>query len=75
MSVTLPGIGLPIPTQEEQRASTFRSDAARIDMLDKLRNATPAQIDTWVENQVTNLASAKVVLAMLIKILATVVKE
>jgi hypothetical protein len=75
MSVTLPGIGLPLPTPEEQRASTFRSDAARIDMLDKLRNATPAQIDTWVENQVTNLASAKVVLAMLIKILATVVKE
>jgi hypothetical protein len=60
----------PPPTPEQIRAETFNVDADRIEMLDRLRSATPAQIKTYVQNNVTDLASAKVVLAKILLILS-----
>ena len=56
--------------QEEARRSTFRADGGRIDLLNRLRAATPSQIDTWLQNNVTNLSQARAVLAAIIKVIA-----
>jgi hypothetical protein len=40
------------------------------DLLARIRHATVAEIDTWLTNNVTNLAQARTVLAAIIKLLA-----
>lgn len=45
-------------------------DADRKDLLDRLQSATPAQIKTYVANNVNNLADAKVLLAKILLILS-----
>lgn len=50
------------PTQIELCAADLRADQ----MWDQLSNATPQQIDTWLTNNVTNLASARTVLRFLL---------
>lgn len=75
MSEIIPGMGLPAKTPDEVRLDTFKIEADRNDMADKLRNATPAQIDTYIDNNVTNLAQARAFLKALSKVLATVVRD
>ena len=64
----------PAPTPEEaaeeSRREGFRGDEARRALLERLQTATPGQIDGWVDSNVTNLASAKVVLAGILKVIA-----
>jgi hypothetical protein len=55
---------------EEQRREGFRGDDGRRSLLERLQTATPGQIDNWVDSNVTNLASAKVVLAGILKVIA-----
>lgn len=62
-------------TVVQQRTNTFKADPARVDMIDRLRNATPAQIDTYIDNNVTNLAQARTFLKALTKVLAIVVRD
>lgn len=52
------------------RLSVFASDAGAQDLVNRLKTATVAQIDTWLTNNVTNLAQARTVLAAIIKVLA-----
>jgi hypothetical protein len=56
---------------EQQRQDGLEGDAAKQTLVDKLRTATRDQIDTWLANNVTNLAEARAVLGAVIKYLAT----
>jgi hypothetical protein len=56
---------------DDPRKAAIKAEANVIDMADRIKNATGAQIDTWFQNNVTTLAQARVVLATLTKILAT----
>ena len=44
-------------------------------LVERLKNATPAQIDTWVENNMTNLAQARSVIGTILKVLAYAVRD
>jgi hypothetical protein len=69
--VTAPDGGLAVSADPTYvRTKSFRDDAGRIDLLTRLRTATPAQIDTWVENNVTTLAQARAVFKAIIKVIA-----
>ena len=55
---------------EMQRQDGIINDPQNTNLRDKLTNATSAQIDNWLQNNVTDLASARVVLGAIIKFLA-----
>lgn len=61
---TLPTPPAPTPEQVAHRAAVaqFQSDKTAVlayNKLTALSNMTPAQIQTWVDNNVTNLATAQ----------------
>lgn len=60
-----------IVAPEIARINTFKSDASRADLLARLKNATPAQIDAFVDNNVTTLAQVRGLLKALLKLVAT----
>jgi len=58
--------GVPAPYVEppeqiaaRQRRTAFDADATRADLLTRLRTATPAQINSYVDANVTNLTDAR----------------
>lgn len=53
-------------TQTAKARAAANADA----LMKQLATATPAQIDTWLTNNVTSVAQARTVLAMLIKAVA-----
>jgi hypothetical protein len=55
---------------EVARQGTFASDADRIDMLNRLKTATAAQIRTYVDNNVTNVAGAREMLKRILILIA-----
>lgn len=55
---------------EAQRQTSLTDDISNQNLMDKLRTATPAQIDTWLTNNVTNLAEARIILGAIVKFLA-----
>ena len=55
---------------EKNRITDFKNDNAQADLLDRLKTATPNQIDTWLTNNVTTMAQARNVLGAIIKLLA-----
>lgn len=67
---TVPPYSPPAPTPEQARAATFRADAGRIDLLDRLKTATPAQIDTWIDNNMTTIAQARTIIKAVLKVIA-----
>lgn len=52
------------------RKAQFLETADGEDLLARLQNATPAQIDSWIDNNVTSVASARAVFKAILKILA-----
>ena len=58
---------------EEQRTTAFKADAIRQDMITRLTSATPAQISTFVDNNVTDLAGARTMLKRILLVLATAI--
>ncbi len=60
----------PPPTPGEERIELFASLPERQDIIQRLKTATPAQIDAWLLANVTNLTQARTVLGMIIKVLA-----
>lgn len=70
---------VPAPATPEQQANkdqrarvvTFGALPDTADLAQRLKNATPAQIDTWIDGNVTNLAQARDVLKAIVKLLAT----
>jgi hypothetical protein len=63
------------PTPTEVREAAFATDADRIDLLNKLLAATPAQIKAYVQNNVTDLASARVMMMKILLLLATAIRQ
>lgn len=51
------------------RIVEFEADSDFSDLLNKIKDATPAQIKTYVQNNVTDLASAKVLFAKILLVL------
>lgn len=64
-----------VPSVAEQRDDSFKTDADRIDLINRLTSATPVQIKNYVDTNVTNLAAAKVLLTKMLLIMATIAKE
>ena len=60
---------LPPLTPKQIRDETFEALPESIGLAGKLRSATPAQIDSWLDSSVTDLASARRVLGTIIKYL------
>jgi hypothetical protein len=61
-----------VPAKVEQRlASNLRADAD----VQALMNATPAQIDAWVDANVDSLAKVRRVLKLLLKLLVIVIRK
>lgn len=52
------------------RKTAIEADADFIALLDKAKNASNAQINSWLTSNVTTLAQARTVLGALIKIVA-----
>lgn len=65
----------PPPTPEELRAQEFVADTQRAVVVERLKNATPDQIRTFVNNNVTDLASAKTMMANLAVAVALAVRR
>ena len=57
------------------RENTYVADTERADLLNRLRSATPAEIDAYIDNNVANLAQARTVLKRILKILALNVRR
>jgi hypothetical protein len=55
---------------EKARAAGIRTDAGRIDLLQRLRSATPAQVGAYVDNNVTDLAGARALLKKILLLIA-----
>jgi hypothetical protein len=53
------------PSADDVRKTAFKADPNYQTMLAQLKSATPAQVSTYITNNVTDLASAR---AMLIKL-------
>lgn len=71
--------GVPDPYVEppeniarKQREAAFNADTVRMDLLDRLRTATPTQINTYVDNQVTDLASARTMFKRILLVLSQI---
>lgn len=56
----------------EARRASFDADATRADLLTRLRSATPAQINSYVDNNVANLAEARALFKKILLVLAAV---
>lgn len=50
---------------KDARQTAIKANAESDTFIDKLRDATPAQINTFVQNNVTDLASARIFIAKL----------
>jgi len=59
-----------VASAESSRVASIIADPGRIDLLDRLRTATPAQIDAWIDNNVTTIAAARAVFKAIIKAIA-----
>jgi hypothetical protein len=53
------------PSAFDQWVSTLKADSSRAAFINAAKNATPAQVRNYINNQVTDLASAKSFLATL----------
>lgn len=70
--------GVPDPYAKSQteidselRWISLNADATRADLLVRLRTATPAQINAYVDSNVTNLAEARTLLKKVLLVLAS----
>ena len=66
---------IPSPTPQQIRITSFLNDLDRQVLMGKLTNATPDQIKTYVTANVTDLASARLMLTKIILILAIVANQ
>jgi hypothetical protein len=57
---------------ERLRLANLKGDALAVEMLDRLRTATPTQISTYVDNNVLDIASARTMLKRILLVLALI---
>lgn len=60
----------PLATAEQLRLQQYIADVDRQELLARVRSATPAQIKTYVQANVTDLTSAKILIMKLILLVA-----
>ncbi len=60
----------PPPTADDIRLAAIKADPAYIDLFNRARAATAAEIDAWFAANVTTLAQARGVLSAVVKLLA-----
>ena len=78
-----PQIAQPAPPTSAQVAAaaelaardTIRASLRNDSGIQALRNRTPAQVDAWIDNNVTDLASARTVLKLLARVVALLARE
>lgn len=68
------GFNFNVPSPEETRLNEMHTDAGRLDLLNRLKTATSAQIDTWVDNNITSIAAQRALDKALLKLLADLVR-
>ena len=56
----------------QQRNKDIMDDPERKDLLDKLSNATNAQISNWVDANVTNLADARKLFKIILRVMSNI---
>jgi len=62
---------VPKPLSDFQiRKAQFDGVTIRDELVTKLKTATPAEIDTWVDNQVTDVASARLMFKRILLLIA-----
>lgn len=62
-----------VPTDqaiEQNRRAAFMADANRVDLINRLRTATAAQIGTYVDNNTANIAEIRALLKKIILVIA-----
>ena len=70
------GVPDPVPppsaaeTTEANRLAAIKADAGRIDLITRFRTATPAQIDTFIDANVTTIAQARTLFKAILKTIA-----
>lgn len=57
-------------TSEASRQAAIKNNARRVALLQKLKTSTDAQIDTYVQQNVTTLAQAQTAIADILKLIA-----
>lgn len=57
-------------TDDPALRNAIQASPDRVDLMTRLRTATPGQIDNWIDNNVVDLASARMVLKALVKAIA-----
>lgn len=62
----------PPPTADQLRRASYDTEPDMIDILNRLNTATPAQINSWIDTNVTNIATARTVLKAIVKLLIRV---
>lgn len=65
----------PAPTVEQLREAALVADADRQVLVAAIQDATPAQIKTFITNNVTDLASARLMLIKLALLVAKVIRD
>jgi hypothetical protein len=65
----------PAPSADDIRIAAWLADVDRQNLVQQIANATPAQVKTYVNNNVTDLASAKVLLMKLILLVALTIRS
>jgi hypothetical protein len=60
----------PSATAEAERIAAIQADAMTIDLVTRLRQATPAQISGYVDANVVDLASARALFKRILLVLA-----
>ena len=63
--------GEQTPLQDTPRVIGLKSDAAYVDLLNRAKTSTAAEIDAWFQANVTTVAQARGVLSAIVKLLAT----
>jgi hypothetical protein len=56
--------------QREDRVAQLKAQSDVVDLANRLKNSTPAEIDAWIDNNVGNLAQARAVLKAMLKVMA-----
>lgn len=67
--------GQPARDAEEARLAGLKNDPQRADLIDRLRTATAQQISDYIDANVTDLASARVLLKKIVLVLSLIVRS
>lgn len=65
----------PPPSAEDLRTQSYLADVDYQDLLTRIKAATPTQIKTYVQNNVTDLPSAKLLMAKILLLISLVARN